>query len=173
MEFGDVRNFRCESHVTECMTRLAIKVNHKDMIIARKLNFQERRILAQLIMLITLLVEWKISLALYRVFWNSQLGKREFANLYYKGFSIIFRIEFLQFLASNIAQPKYKDLDRSMMRVLLEVATPLSTTIYISNQTLMFTYKKLKMNKRVKQEKHHKRKKFKWLFLFDFLWRKH
>jgi hypothetical protein len=57
MEFGDVRNFRCESHVTECMTRLAIKVNHKDMIIARKLNFQERRILAQLIMLITLLVE--------------------------------------------------------------------------------------------------------------------
>jgi hypothetical protein len=25
MEFGDVRDFRCESLVTECMTRLAIK----------------------------------------------------------------------------------------------------------------------------------------------------
>jgi hypothetical protein len=25
---------RCESHVTECMSRLAIKDNHKDMIIA-------------------------------------------------------------------------------------------------------------------------------------------
>jgi hypothetical protein len=35
MEFGDVRDFRCESHVTECMTRLAIKDKHKDMIIAR------------------------------------------------------------------------------------------------------------------------------------------
>jgi hypothetical protein len=35
MEFGDVWDFRCESHVTECMTRLAIKDKHKDMIIAR------------------------------------------------------------------------------------------------------------------------------------------
>jgi hypothetical protein len=35
MEFGDVRDFRCESLVTECMTRLAIKDKHKDMIIAR------------------------------------------------------------------------------------------------------------------------------------------
>jgi hypothetical protein len=34
MEFGDVRDFRCESHVTECMTRLATKDKHKDMIIA-------------------------------------------------------------------------------------------------------------------------------------------
>jgi hypothetical protein len=32
MEFDDVRDFQCESHVTECMTRLAIKVKHKDMI---------------------------------------------------------------------------------------------------------------------------------------------
>jgi hypothetical protein len=29
-EFGDVRDFRCESRVTECMTRLAIKDKHKD-----------------------------------------------------------------------------------------------------------------------------------------------
>jgi hypothetical protein len=98
-------------------------------------------------MIIALMVELKISLALYRIFLNSQFGKREFANLYYKGFSIIFRIEFLQFLASNIAQPKYKALDRSMMRVLLEVETPLSTTINVSNQILMFIYQKLKMNK--------------------------
>jgi hypothetical protein len=35
MEFGDVRDLRCESHVTECMMRLAIKDKHKNMIIAR------------------------------------------------------------------------------------------------------------------------------------------
>jgi hypothetical protein len=34
MEFGDVRDFLCESRVTECMTRLATKDKHKDMIIA-------------------------------------------------------------------------------------------------------------------------------------------
>jgi hypothetical protein len=83
----------------------------------------------------------------------SQLGKRGFANLYHNGFSIIFRIEFLQFLASNIAQPKYKALDRSMVRVLLEVAIPLSTMVNVSNQRLMFIYQKLKMNKLVKEEK--------------------
>jgi hypothetical protein len=59
---------------------------------------------------------------------------------------IIFRIEFLQFLALNIAHPKYKALDRSMVWVLLEVATPLSTTVNVSNKTLMFIYQKLKMN---------------------------
>jgi hypothetical protein len=101
-------------------------------------------------MIIALMVELKISLALYRIFLNSQFGKREFANLYYKGFSIIFRIEFLQFLASNIAQPKYKALDRSMIRVLLEVETPLSTTVNVLNKILMFIYQRLKTNKRVK-----------------------
>jgi hypothetical protein len=35
MEFGDVRDFQCESHITECMTSLAIKDKHKDMIIGR------------------------------------------------------------------------------------------------------------------------------------------
>jgi hypothetical protein len=83
-------------------------------------------------------------------FLNSQLGKREFANLYYKGFLIIFRIEFLQILASNVAHPKYKALDRTMMQVLLEVETPLSTTVDVSNQIRMFIYRKLKTNKRVK-----------------------
>jgi hypothetical protein len=34
MEFGDVRDFQCESHVTEYMTRLATKDKHKYMIIA-------------------------------------------------------------------------------------------------------------------------------------------
>jgi hypothetical protein len=34
MEFGDVQDFRCESHITECMTRLEINDKHKDMIIA-------------------------------------------------------------------------------------------------------------------------------------------
>jgi hypothetical protein len=76
----------------------------------------------------------------------SHLGKRELANLYYKGFLIIFRIEFLQYLASNIAQLKYKALDRSMLWVLLEVIIPLSTMVNVSNQTLMFIYQKLKMN---------------------------
>jgi hypothetical protein len=33
MEFGDVWDFRCESHVTEYMARLATKDKHKDMII--------------------------------------------------------------------------------------------------------------------------------------------
>jgi hypothetical protein len=58
----------------------------------------------------------------------------------------MFRIELLQILASNITQPKYKALDRSMMRVLLEVETPLSTTVNVSNQILMFIYQKLKTN---------------------------
>jgi hypothetical protein len=35
MEFGDARDFQCENHITECMTRLATKNKHKDMIIAR------------------------------------------------------------------------------------------------------------------------------------------
>jgi hypothetical protein len=35
MEFDDVRDIRCESHVTKCMMRLAIKDKHKDMIIDR------------------------------------------------------------------------------------------------------------------------------------------
>jgi hypothetical protein len=34
-----------------------------------------------------------------------------------------------------------------MMQVLLEVETPLSTTINISNEILMLIYQKLKMNK--------------------------
>jgi hypothetical protein len=65
-------------------------------------------------------------------------------------FSIIFRLKFLQILASNIAEPKYEPLDQRMMRVLLEVETPLSTTVNVSNQILMFIYQKLKTNKRVK-----------------------
>jgi hypothetical protein len=36
--------------------------------------------------LITLMVEQKINLTLYRFFSYSQLGKRGFANLYHKGF---------------------------------------------------------------------------------------
>jgi CRISPR/Cas system endoribonuclease Cas6 (RAMP superfamily) len=56
-----------------------------------------------------------------------------------------------------------------MMRVLLEVETPTSTTVNVSNQTLTLIYQKLKTNKQVKQEKHHKRQTFKRLFLFDFI----
>jgi hypothetical protein len=33
-ESGDVRDFWCESYVTECKTRLAIKDKDKDMIMA-------------------------------------------------------------------------------------------------------------------------------------------
>jgi hypothetical protein len=32
MEFSDVQDFQCESLVTKCMTRLAIKDKHKDML---------------------------------------------------------------------------------------------------------------------------------------------
>jgi hypothetical protein len=78
MEFGDVRDFRCESHVTAYMTRLATKDKHKDMIIARNQNSQERRILAQLIVLITLMVEQKNKLALYRIFFLLSTWKRRF-----------------------------------------------------------------------------------------------
>jgi hypothetical protein len=35
MKFCDVRDFRCESLITEYMTRLAIKDIYKDMVIAR------------------------------------------------------------------------------------------------------------------------------------------
>jgi hypothetical protein len=101
-------------------------------------------------MLIALMVEQNLIRLCIGLFLNSQLGKREFANLYYKGFLIIFRIELLQILASSIAHPKYKALDRSMMREVLEVETPLSTTVDVSNQILMFIYQKLKTNKRVK-----------------------
>jgi hypothetical protein len=34
MEFGDVRDFWCEIHITEYMTRLATKDKHKDIIIS-------------------------------------------------------------------------------------------------------------------------------------------
>jgi hypothetical protein len=47
-----------------------------------------------------------------------------------------------------------------MMQVLLEVKTPLSTMLNVSNQKLMLIYQKLKTNKQVKQEKHHKRQRF-------------
>jgi hypothetical protein len=43
-----------------------------------------------------------------------------------------------------------------MMRVLKEVETPLRTTVNVSNQALMLIYQKLKTNKQVKKEKHHK-----------------
>jgi hypothetical protein len=86
-------------------------------------------------------------------FLTLNLEKKAFANLYHKSFLIILRIEFLHYLASNIAQLKYKSLDRSMVPVLLEVSIPLSTTVNVSNQPLMFIYQKLKMYKRVKQEK--------------------
>jgi hypothetical protein len=39
-----------------------------------------------------------------------------------------------------------------MMRVLLEVETPLSTTV-VSNQSLKFIYQKLKTNVQAKEEK--------------------
>jgi hypothetical protein len=86
MEFGDARDFRCESHVTECMTRLAIKDKHKDMIITWNWNFQERRILAQLIVLITLMVEQNLIRLCIGFFYSLNLEKKEFAKLYYKGF---------------------------------------------------------------------------------------
>jgi hypothetical protein len=43
------------------------------------------------------------------------------------------------------------------MWVLLEVETPLSTTVNVSNQKLMLIYQKLKTNKQVNKEKHRKR----------------
>jgi hypothetical protein len=43
MEFGDVHDFRCESHVTEYMTRLATKDEHNNKIIARNLNLPRKK----------------------------------------------------------------------------------------------------------------------------------
>jgi hypothetical protein len=48
----------------------------KHMIIAQNKNFQERRILAQLIMLIALMVERKLNLALYRIFLKLSTWKK-------------------------------------------------------------------------------------------------
>jgi hypothetical protein len=56
-----------------------------------------------------------------------------------------------------------------MMWVLLELETPLSTTVNVSNQILILIYQKIRTNKQVKEEKHRKRQKFKGHFLFDFL----
>jgi hypothetical protein len=64
------------------------------------------------------MVEQKINLALDRNFSYSQLGKRGFADLYYKGFKIIFRTEILQLLALNIAKLTYEAQDRSAVWVL-------------------------------------------------------
>jgi hypothetical protein len=52
------------------------------------------------------------------IFSYSHLGKRGFANLYYKGFNIIFRTENLQFLASKIAQLACEAQDPSAVWVL-------------------------------------------------------
>jgi hypothetical protein len=73
------------------------------------------------------MVEQKINWLSIGFFSYSQLGKRGFANLYYKGFPIIFRIEILQLLALNIAQPTCEAQDRSVVWVLLVIAIPVST----------------------------------------------
>jgi hypothetical protein len=64
------------------------------------------------------MVEQKINWLCIGFFSYSQLGKRGFANLYYKGFKIIFRTEILQLLALNIAQLTCEAQDRSAVWVL-------------------------------------------------------
>jgi hypothetical protein len=86
------------------------------------------------------MVEQKINWLCIGFFSYSQLGEEGFANLYYKGFLIIFRIEFLQLLALNIAQPTYEAQDRSVVWVLLEVAITLSTTVNVFQTTHLCSY---------------------------------
>jgi hypothetical protein len=69
-------------------------------------------------MLITLMVEQKKNWLCIGFFSYSQLGKRGFANLYYKDFKIIFRTEIIQYLALNIAQLTCEAQDRSVVWVL-------------------------------------------------------
>jgi hypothetical protein len=64
------------------------------------------------------MVEQKINWPCIGFFSYSQLGKRGFANLYYKVFKIIFRTEILQLLALKIAQQTCEDQDRSVVWVL-------------------------------------------------------
>jgi hypothetical protein len=108
-------------------------------------------------MLITLIVEKKW--LCIEFFPYSQLGKSGFANLYYKGFSIIFRIEFLQLLALNKAQPTYEAQDPSVVWVLRSSNSTKHHGKRFSNHTLLFIYQKLKMNERVNQDKQHTRHK--------------
>jgi hypothetical protein len=60
----------------------------------------------------------KNKLALYRIFFLLSTWKKGFANLYYKGFEIIFRTEILQLVALNIAQLTCEAQVRSVVRVL-------------------------------------------------------
>jgi hypothetical protein len=61
------------------------------------------------------MVEQKINWLCIGFFPYSQLGKRGFANLYYKVFQTNFRTEILQLLALNIAQPTYEAQDQSVV----------------------------------------------------------
>jgi hypothetical protein len=102
----------------------------------------------------------KINLALDRNFSYYQLEKRGFANLYYKGFKIIFRTEILQLLALNIAQLTCEAQDRSVVWVLYVVTIPLSTTVNVFRTTYLCSYiKNRRLNKQVNKDKQYIRHK--------------
>jgi hypothetical protein len=86
------------------------------------------------------MVEQKISWLCIGFFSYSQLGKRGFANLYYKIFLIIIRTEILQLLALNIAQLTCEAQDRNVVWVLLVVAIPVSTTVNVFQTTHLCSY---------------------------------
>jgi hypothetical protein len=83
------------------------------------------------------MVEQKINWLCIGFFSYSQLGKRGFANLYYK---VIFRTKILQLLALNIAQRTCEAQDRSVIWVLLVVAIALSTTVNVFQTTHLCSY---------------------------------
>jgi hypothetical protein len=76
------------------------------------------------------MVERKTSLALYRIFFLLSTWKKKICKPLLQGFFANFQFEFLQLLASNIAQQKCKAQD-CMVWVLLEVAIPLTTTVNV------------------------------------------
>jgi hypothetical protein len=76
MEFGDVRDFRCESLVTECMMRLAIKDKHKDMILAPKLKLPRDKDPSQTHYTNRTYGGAKIRLASYRIFLRLSTWKK-------------------------------------------------------------------------------------------------
>jgi hypothetical protein len=160
MELGDVRDFLCESHVTERVTRLATKDKHKDMIIAWNYNSQETRVLAQLIALIALMVEQKINLALYRIFFLLSTWKKRICEPLSQGFLDSFQNGIPPIFSIKLSTTKIKS---SRSNHGMGTFSSSNSTKHhgkcFSNHTLMFIYQKLNTNKRVSQDKHHTRPK--------------
>jgi hypothetical protein len=114
------------------------------------------------------MVEQKINWLCIGFFSYSQFGKIGFANLYYKGFKIIFRTEILQLLALNIAQLNmWSSRSKCGMGTLSSSNSTKHHDKRFSNHTLMFIYQESKINKQANKVKHHTRHK---IYKDFFIW---